>query len=658
MALATLSIDLIAKVAGFEQELKRVADSTTRQANAMAGAIGVVKASVAGLAGYFSASMLTGFVRATVDGIDALNDLKDATGASIENISALEDVAARTGTSLDTVGTSLIKLNDNLREVKPGDATSEALKAIGLSAEELKRLDPAEALRRVAVALNGFADDGNKARLVQELFGKSLREVAPFLKDLGEKGQLNAKVTTAQAEAAERLNNQLAELRKNSQDTARAIVSDLVPAMNRMLGNYIQLKEQGLLGTLLSDAAKDMVGLGQLTDNAGADINRLIALRDELQAKGREGGMTDSIKAEIDQVNKLLAISRIRQAGQLDFSTQYSDAVSRRFGQRPTVGFKGTSEKPQAEQIEDARRALAGYVNTLQNNLDTAQQLTEVEKALDFLRSQGVQGEIPQVRELVLAIAEQIDAEKELARVRSERKEADRQMAAEASRIWEATRTPEEKLNIQMAKLDEMLEKGAIDWDTYSRAVIQASEATDKTTESAKEGKTIAEELGLTFSSAAEDALVNWRDLGEVIRGVGKDMARIIYRKSITEPLGTATSDAIKNVNWKEMFGFADGGIMTANGPLPLRAYAGGGVASSPQIALYGEGSMNEAFVPLPDGRRIPVAMQGGGGGNLHITNHIDARADQASMMAALHRFGEQLKADILRNRAHGGVFV
>jgi lambda family phage tail tape measure protein len=57
---------------------------------------------------------------------------------------------------------------------------------------------------------------------------------------------------------------------------------------------------------------------------------------------------------------------------------------------------------------------------------------------------------------------------------------------------------------------------------------------------------------------------------------------------------------------------FAKGGIMTPEGPLPLRKYAYGGVAKSPQVALFGEGSRPEAYVPLPDGRSIPVSMQGG----------------------------------------------
>ena len=59
------------------------------------------------------------------------------------------------------------------------------------------------------------------------------------------------------------------------------------------------------------------------------------------------------------------------------------------------------------------------------------------------------------------------------------------------------------------------------------------------------------------------------------------------------------------------LFGFAKGGVMSAMGSMPLNKYANGGIATSPQVALFGEGSMNEAYVPLPDGRSIPVTMTG-----------------------------------------------
>lgn len=75
---------------------------------------------------------------------------------------------------------------------------------------------------------------------------------------------------------------------------------------------------------------------------------------------------------------------------------------------------------------------------------------------------------------------------------------------------------------------------------------------------------------------------------------------------------------------------FANGGVMTSRGRLPLNAYAGGGIANSPQVAVFGEGRMPEAYVPLPDGRRIPVAMQGAANANaapsVPNVNFIDQR--------------------------------
>jgi len=49
--------------------------------------------------------------------------------------------------------------------------------------------------------------------------------------------------------------------------------------------------------------------------------------------------------------------------------------------------------------------------------------------------------------------------------------------------------------------------------------------------------------------------------------------------------------------------GFAAGGVMTAGGP------ARGGIALEPSVAIFGEGSLPEAYVPLPDGRTIPVTL-------------------------------------------------
>jgi tape measure domain-containing protein len=48
----------------------------------------------------------------------------------------------------------------------------------------------------------------------------------------------------------------------------------------------------------------------------------------------------------------------------------------------------------------------------------------------------------------------------------------------------------------------------------------------------------------------------------------------------------------------------------------PLR-FANGGTVTGPTLGLVGEGKYNEAIVPLPDGRSIPVQMKGASGGGL-----------------------------------------
>ena len=60
--------------------------------------------------------------------------------------------------------------------------------------------------------------------------------------------------------------------------------------------------------------------------------------------------------------------------------------------------------------------------------------------------------------------------------------------------------------------------------------------------------------------------------------------------------------------------GFMNIGKKAANGAVwkgGFQAFANGGLVQGPTLGLVGEGKYNEAIVPLPDGRSIPVQMQG-----------------------------------------------
>ena len=96
---------------------------------------------------------------------------------------------------------------------------------------------------------------------------------------------------------------------------------------------------------------------------------------------------------------------------------------------------------------------------------------------------------------------------------------------------------------------------------------------------------------------------------------------------------------------------------MSSFGSLPLRKYSNGGIANTPQLALFGEGRMNEAYVPLPDGRSIPVTLQGGGdmGGaraNVQV-NVINQTSTPVNAQQGNARFdGKQMILDVVLSAA------
>lgn len=100
------------------------------------------------------------------------------------------------------------------------------------------------------------------------------------------------------------------------------------------------------------------------------------------------------------------------------------------------------------------------------------------------------------------------------------------------------------------------------------------------------------------------------------LKGMGYDPSAASNANYFAE----AGKKALSGSAWTR---FAKGGVMSSNGELDLRKYASGGIANSPQLAVFGEGSMPEAYVPLPDGRSIPVSFRGNGTGDSVGGNNI-----------------------------------
>lgn len=641
MAIAKLSIDIEARLANLQAGLDKAGLLAERTANQISGAFSGLKSVAAtvgpALAGVFAVAGIAGFVRQTLDGIDALNDLSDATGASIENLSALEDAAARTGTQMDTVGAALVKLNQQLAAAKPGNETDQALRAIGLSAEELRRIDPAQALLQVAQSLQQFEDDGNKARLVQELFGKSVKEVAPLLKDLAESGQLNATVTKEQADEVDRFNKQLAQLGKTATDVARDISGPLITAINNLME---RAKKEGFLSALFTPTET-----GRAIQQA-EDLSRAITvvtdrlLRADALSKNLElpGAVRNKWAADAAALRKQLEGLQ-RQA--LDVTQGLKGPLPDEYGNegrnRPRASLPTISAAPKPARVAGLDRAPDTYADVIGRGVaaliertDTVK-LAELNAQLAKLDELAAAGLDPKIVEQVRSLLTPIDKGDVGPPISAELEKINALLAqTDSAQIAEAQRTLV-LLNDELSKVD----AGSARFVQLQEAILGAQ---DRLTELAgtfpelkKQTDDIGKDIGLTFSSAFEDAVVSGKKFSDILKGIGDDLLRLLVRKSITEPV----VGAIGGINWGSLLagflGSAKGNAFGASGVIP---FATGGIVNSPTLfgfaggrtGLMGEAGP-EAILPLKRGRDGKLGVQSAGMGGVVINQTINVAA-------------------------------
>lgn len=609
------------RAAGVINQLRGQLGSLSTQAatlNKSFGAFGAV------LGGAVPVTIFAGFIRSTAQSIDKLNDLKDATGASIENLSALEDVGARTGTSFEAVSSSLVKFNKVLSDSKPDSDAGRIFKALGLSIKDLKAQDPAEALRLTAVALSNFADDGDKARAVQELFGKSVKDAAPFLNDLAKQTKLAATLTTEQAEATKRFNEKLLALSKNSADLSRTIAGGLIPVLN----DYAAKLNQFLGGP------KTKATLGTELELIYSQLQKLKGLR------GQGFTIAGFFGSEAEREQEIVKLEERLKRAQIAFSGQAAgpgrrpanEGGGRFLPQLVAPGVDSKAGASAATRQNEAER----YLETLQRQADKTRDLNSTEQALLDIQKGRIEGLTPRLRDQILAQAALNDTLGKTLEVESRAQDfrrselgdgANTEQALNAARVqsyedlknaaasyFQATRTPQEKLIEDIKEQQRLLAVlGEQYADTFGRAAAQAVEKFQETQKVVEKTDSTAKDLGLTFSSAFENAIVGGKGLKDTLSGLEQDILRILARKLVTEPLANTVTGALGSLG--SAFGFARGGAFEAG----LQRFAAGGVVNSPTLFRFAQGGSFRAGLMGEAGPEAILPLTRGAGGKLGV---------------------------------------
>lgn len=602
-----------------------------------------LQGAVIGLGG----AALVRFGRSALDMADAMAKAADRAGVTVQAFSALSFGARLAGVEQDRFVGHLQMLNRTITQ------TPERLRSIGVAARDASGgfRGAAAVLIDVADRVAATTDRTEQARIAIAAFGRSGQDLLPYLRQGGqgiremaeEAQRLGLVLDEETARRAERFNDQMSTL-------GRVIQANLQ-------GGFLQgfTGQMGDLRSVFTDPAfiaglrNAGIAIGQLSAFLVRNSREIVAaaaafgtLALSVSVLGRAGAGAGALAGLAAGLGTYMAMSGDATAATDDLTDAFEEfrAAVGAFDAGGGAGGGGGASPLQQfrEQIETARFELDLLRSGLSDiGQDTARQLrgSGVISGAEDLRQPGVAELAREYTELQIAL-------------RIYRAEADavRQGEQRGQAVWEQTRTAAERYAATIAELQDLLSRGFIDEDTFARASQQADEALRRTRSGMDDLRIVGASLERTFNGVFDGlrrGALNFRD---VLSGLIADLAQAVFQATVLRPLMSGIMGGVGG-----LFGFAGGGVMTAQGPAPLRRYATGGIARSPQLALFGEGSRPEAYVPLPDGRSIPVTLEGRSAG-LALTINVDARGAGPGVAGDVRRAAEaaaQVVVDRLR---------
>jgi len=646
--LGTLTMDLIARIGGFEAGL----DNAERAAKKRAKAIEKVFNEAGDLAGKAFGTAVAGALAGAVvfdrliKQIGDFQDIAEKTGGSAEGFASFAVAAATANTEISAIAAASVKLTKGLTGVDDeSKAAGAAISALGLDLAAFKELSPEDQLEAVAKALDNFEDGAQKTAVAVALFGKAGADLLPFLKELESQGGRQVVLTAEQIrqadEYADKQARAAAELKQYAQSIAVQALPVVTAFTEALKESARSLLDVGDAGTALKnnhavlDFAEDVaIVLARIIDygHNAADVFVLLGKRIGAAAAIRssifEGNFSaaktiyDEALADGDKLFKADFAGKVatqfsnaraaltKSAKDREFSKsieaeakRLEDAFGGGFaGAKPKLDFEGAQKKDKggaAKQSEADR-----YLESLQKQLEKTQDLKVADQVLLDIQA-GRLGKVTEAQKAqILLTAKQIDAAKEHEQVIKDMRAvsiAEGDAVSKANEAYQARlktlmdATPSailEKQRDDVKLLTDEYDAGRISEQQYLEAVSARLDLTSKKTEEVNE---FAKQLGLSFSSSFEKAISGGKGLSDIFKSLAQDILKLGVREYLTKPFLELFNSASSGSGFG---GFGLGGTAGHSGTNVL---SGGGIGD----IFSGISDFFGGF--FADGGRLPV---------------------------------------------------
>lgn len=635
MALAKLSIDLTAKIASFEQELKRSTQLAEQQSNKMAAALGLAGKALGAFGAGLSIAGIANYVRSTADLQREMLQLSRVAGTTTEVFSGMAFGAQRFNISSEKLADILKDTQDKLGDFLQNgagplkDFFDNIAPQIGLTAEEFRNLSGPDVLQKYYNALRQTNLTQAETVFYLEALASDATNLIPLLEDNGrgfadaarEAKNFGLVVSQDAAKAALEFDKNVRELTGRLQGLGQILATPLIERINILVGALNRGVDRGGVASLAADVVRLNNDLKALESRRGNTFINQEALEENIrQTKGR-----------LDQAKKVFLDAKRDFDRQAFVVTEVGLENDPRRGRGFVAPVPATPRTPNSGASTPAARTSEAqlYLQSLQRQLEASQSLTAQETLLRDI-GLGRLGALTEAQRVELQnTAAQIDARREqtaldaeqLAIIQTRRqahideaqaldqKNARWQSLLE-SMVSETTEAKTKRLIEQVKVLDEAMLMGML-------STKQWEEALKTLLERQREASSGAGELKMTFSSAFEDAVVKGGKVSDMLQGLVEDIGRIALRKAITEPLGNSLGGLFSNI-----FSGIFGGPRAAGGPVNYgKAY------------LVGEKGP-EIFMPQGNGNIVPNNRLGGQMVYSPVFN-FNGPADQALVITA-----------------------
>jgi len=667
MAIAQLTVDITAKMASFENEIKRSTRVAKDQADSISNSFGKIGGSLKGIvsayAGLEGIKFLGNLVNDTANYATEVRNLSQLVGISTDSFQALAYGAKSVGIDQQKFADIIKDVNDKVGDfLSTGggelkDFFEVIAPKVGITADNFRRLSGPEALQLYVSSLEKAGVNQKQMTFYMEAIADNATLLLPLLRnngqamqEMGKKAEEAGVIMGQKAlDDSKKYNDELKKLEDQAAETGRSIALFLMPPLTKMLetlNGISRAKAGGSAGT--KQAMEDLMSADPfLLAQGGVDFDPSKPAP-KYKAKtynSLAGGGRGFVNPSQDSIGVIETAAEIAKAQKAE-----EDRLKKLAGERSRFASKAQSEAERAKRdAEQQQKAVEDYIKSLDQQTTKFKEQSTEQRALAEIESGRFGKILPSQKERILNSAQIVDADKKeldfqkaLEDAEQRRIDLQQDLMDQGKDLFEQMRTPAETYATQIANINKLYQAGAIDLETLERATQSYFDTYKAGADDQGEKIKTNTDLSRSFESAISNtfmtAIKDGGSFGDLLEKLIEDLAYMIIQQQFIKPIANFLGSGLGS-----LFSF-DGGGYTGSGT------RSGGVDG--KGGFYAVVHPDETIIDHTKGQKLVSA----GGQNVVVnqTYNFGGGTDRMQVLNAAQLGAAMAKQQMIDDRKRG----